>query len=161
MKKPLLAAAALLVLVTASATAQDAKPDFSGKWTLDVAKSDFGPAPPPESIVVVAEHKEPNLKVTTTQTGQQGVVTNERNLTTDGKENTNKMRAMGAEQDVKSTSKWEGRKLTTVLTFDFQGAAIQITDSWDQSDDGKVLTVARLIKTPQGDVAQKMVFNKQ
>ena len=160
MKTPLFAAA-LLVLVAASATPQDAKADFSGKWSLDVAKSDFGPAPPPESMVIVAEHKEPNVKVTTTQTGQQGVVTNERNITTDGKENTNKMRAMGAEQEVKSTTKWEGKKLLTALTFDIQGATIEINDSWELSEDSKVLTVGRLIKTPQGDVTQKMVFNKQ
>ncbi len=160
MKNPLLAAA-LLVLVAASATAQDAKPDFSGKWTLDAAKSDFGPAPPPESVVIVIEHKEPNLKTATTQTGQQGVVTNERNLTTDGKENTNKMKAMGTEQDVKSTSKWEGKKLLTALKFDIQGATIEINDSWELSEESKVLTVVRQIKTPQGDVAQKMIFNKQ
>jgi len=160
MKTPLFAAA-LLVLVAASATPQDAKADFSGKWSLDVAKSDFGPAPPPESMVIIAEHKEPNLKVTTTQTGQQGVVTNERNITTDGKENTNKMRAMGAEQEVKSTTKWEGKKLLTALKFDIQGATIEINDSWELSEDSKVLTVGRLIKTPQGDVTQKMVFNKQ
>ena len=40
--KKFLFAAALVLLVTASATAQGAKPDFSGKWNLDVAKSDFG-----------------------------------------------------------------------------------------------------------------------
>ena len=49
MKKSLFAAA-LVTLLTASATAQGAKPDFSGKWNLDVAKSDFGQAPPPESM---------------------------------------------------------------------------------------------------------------
>lgn len=159
MKRSLLAA--LVLLLAAPAWAQDAKPDFSGKWNLDLAKSDFGPAPPPESIVIVIEHKEPNLKVTSTQTGQQGVVTNERNLTTDGKENTNRMRAMGGEQDVKSTTRWEGTKLATALKMDFQGSVIEFNDSWELSDGGKVLLIARAIKTPQGDFTQKTVFNKQ
>jgi hypothetical protein len=159
--KTLLLAFGIALLLADPGRAQDAKPDFSGKWNLDVAKSDFGPAPPPDAIVTVIEHKEPNLKVTTTQTGQQAVVTNERNLTTDGKENVNKMRAMGGEQDVKSTTRWDGRKMVTALKLDFQGAAIDITDSWELSDDGKVLTVGRVVKTPQGDVPQKLVFNKQ
>lgn len=159
--KTSLLAAGLVLLLAAPGRGQDAKPDFSGKWNLDLPKSDFGPAPPPDSIVTVIEHKEPNLKVTTTQTGQQTVVTNERNLTTDGKENRNKMRAMGADQDVLSTTTWSGKKLATALKLEVQGAVIDISDSWELSDDGKVLTVARVIKTPQGDVPQKLVFNKQ
>jgi hypothetical protein len=160
MKRPLLTAALVLVLA-ASATAQDAKPDFSGKWNLDVAKSDFGPAPPPESIVIVIEHKEPNVKTSITQTGQQGVMSNVRNLTTDGKENTNLMRMPGGEQDVKSTTTWDGKKLRTVLTLDAQGTSVNIQDAWELSADGKVLTISRQFKTPQGDFAQKTVFNKQ
>jgi hypothetical protein len=160
MKNPLFAAA-LVLLFTASAAAQDVKPDFSGKWNLDVAKSDFGPAPPPESIVMVIEHKEPNVKVSITQTGQQGVMSNVRNLTTDGKENTNLMRTMGGEQDVKSTTKWDGKKLATVLKIDAQGATVEIQDAWELAADGKVLTVSRVFKTPQGDFNTKAVFNKQ
>jgi hypothetical protein len=160
MKTPLFAAA-LVLLFTASAAAQDEKPDFSGKWNLDVAKSDFGPAPPPESIVMVIEHKEPNVKVSITQTGQQGVMSNVRNLTTDGKENTNLMRTMGGEQDVKSTTKWDGKKLATVLKIDAQGATVEIQDAWELAADGKVLTVSRVFKTPQGDFNTKAVFNKQ
>ena len=160
MKKSVFAAA-LVLLLAASATGQDAKPDFSGKWNLDIAKSDFGPAPPPLSIVLVIEHKEPNLKVSSTQTTEQGVVSNVRNLTTDGKENTNTMRAMGGEQDIKSTTKWDGSKLVTALKVDFQGMTTDIQDTWELSADGQVLTIARDIKTSQGNFSQKIVFNKQ
>jgi len=152
--------AALVLLLAASATAQDAKPDFSGKWSLDIAKSDFGAAPPPESIVHVIEHKEPSLKVSSTQTGPQGTVTNTRNLTTDGKENANTMRAMGTEQAIKSTTKWDASKLVTALKVDFQGMTADILDSWELSADGKVLTISRQFKTTQGDFTQKTVFNK-
>ena len=94
MKNTLLSALfVLLVLpVAASLRAQDATPNFTGQWNLDASKSDFGPMPPPESIVHVIEHKEPSVKVVTTQKGAQGEATTERQLTTDGKENVNKMR---------------------------------------------------------------------
>jgi hypothetical protein len=159
MKKLMLAA--LVFLLTASATAQAVKPDFSGKWNLDVAKSDFGAAPRPESIVHVIAHTEPALRVESTQTTQQGTATNVRNLTTDGKENTNTLRAMGGEQEVKSTTKWDGNKLVTALKIAFQGMTADILDTWDLSADGKVLTISREFKTSQGDFTQKTVYNKQ
>src|ERR1051325_8061092 len=63
-----------------------AKPNFSGQWTMDASKSDFGPMPAPEKIVRVIDHKEPNLNIKTTQVGQQGEVKSEYSYTTDGKE---------------------------------------------------------------------------
>lgn len=117
--------------------------------------------PPPESIVHVIEHKGPNVKVTTTQKSAQGELTNERTLTTDGKENTYKLKTMAGESDVKATSQWDGKKLATALKFDLQGAPINIADSWELSDDGKVLTIVREIKSPQGDFTQRTVYNKQ
>jgi hypothetical protein len=151
---------ALMLLVIAAAGAQ-AKPDFSGKWVLDVAKSDFGQAPAPESIVHVVVHKEPNVTITTTQKSGGGETTNERKLTTDGKENVNRLKMMGGEQEAKSTSKWDGGKLTTTTKLDMQGMAVELQDTWELSDGGKVLTVVRQTTAPQGSLTQKFVFNKQ
>jgi hypothetical protein len=152
----------LVLLLSASAWAQDAKPNFTGKWNLDVAKSDFGPMPPPDSVVHVIEHNEPSVKIVTTQKSAQGETTNERLLTTDGKENVNKMR-MGpdGEQQVTSTSKWNGKALATSFKLSAQGTEFDINDSWTLSDDGKVLTIVRAIKAPQGEFAATTVFNKQ
>ena len=155
-------AALLVLLLSASAWAQDTKPNFTGKWNLDLTKSDFGPMPPPESVVHVIEHKDPNLKVVTTQKSAQGEITNERLLTTDGKPNLNKVR-MGPDgpQDVTSTSKWNGKALATSFKLDVQGTPLAFDDSWTLSDDGKVLTIVRAIKSPQGEFAATTVFNKQ
>ena len=101
---------ALFVLAPARAASAQDLPNFTGKWSLDVAKSDFGPMPPPESMTYVIDHKEPALKIVTTQKGQQGEMTNERNVTTDGKDNVNKMRMPTGETDVKSTTKWAERR---------------------------------------------------
>jgi hypothetical protein len=151
----------VVLLLAVSAGAQNARPDFSGKWVLDTAKSDFGPSPPPEFIIHVIEHKEPNIKIVTSQKTMLGETTNERNLTTDGKDNTNKMRMMGGEQDVKSTSHWDGGKLATTMKLDVQGTTVELNDTWELSDAGKVLTIVRAVKTPQGDFTVKTVFNQQ
>jgi hypothetical protein len=159
--RKILSAVCLMLLLAVTTQAQGAKPDLSGTWNLDLAKSDFAGAPAPDSIVHVIEHKDPNLKITTTQKGQQGELTNTRNLTTDGKESVNKMRTMAGEQDVKSTTTWNGSKLANAFSLDIQGNAIDINETWELSDGGKVLTVARDIKTPQGPFHQTYVFNKQ
>ena len=143
------------------AAAQDAKPDFTGKWTLDLSKSDFGQMPVPESMVSVIDHKEPTVKISTTQKSQQGEITSERTLTTDGKPNTNKVKNMMGEQEMASTTTWEGKKLITISKFSFQDTPVTVNESWDLSADGKMLTVARNIQTGQGDFSQTSVFAKQ
>ena len=158
--KTRLSLATAAVLLAVSVSAQNV-PNFSGTWTLDAAKSDFGMMPPPDSVVMVIDHKEPSLKVTTTQKSQMGDSSNDSTYTTDGKDNVNKMRSPAGDQDVKSTTKWNAKALTTTRTIEAQGMSIGIDDSWDLSADGKVLTVNRQLKTPQGDFATKLVFNKK
>lgn len=154
-------AAALICFLSAPASAQNAKPNFTGTWSLDVAKSDFGQFPPPESVVQVIDHKEPNLRITTTtKPANQDPVTNVLNLTTDGKEATNKIRMMGNEHEVKSTVKWDDQKLAASMKFDVQGATIEFNDSWALTG-ASVLTLSRVIKTPQGEIVLKTVYNKQ
>jgi len=150
-----------VLLLTVSALAQSALPNFSGTWSLDLAKSEFGPIPAPESVVMVIDHKEPTLKVGVTQKSQMGDASNESLYTTDGKENLNKMRGPAGEQESKSTTRWNGKTLETKRTIEAQGMSIGIDDAWELSADGKVLTVMRQLKTPQGDFSTKTVFNKQ
>src|SRR5262245_17947662 len=153
-----LATAALLVTVSLSA---QGLPNFTGTWSLDAAKSDFGPIPPPESIVMVIDHKEPTLKVSATQKTPMGEASNDSTYTTDGKDNINKMRSPVGEQDVKSTTKWNGKVLATSRTIDAQGMTVGIEETWDLSADGKVLTINRTLKTPQGDFNTKITMNKK
>ncbi|HET6955514.1 MAG TPA: hypothetical protein VFI56_03005 [Vicinamibacterales bacterium] len=155
-----LSLATAIVLLAVSVYAQGL-PNFTGTWTFDAAKSDFGPIPPPESIVMVIDHKEPTLKVNVTQKTPMGDAANDSTYTTDGKDNINKMRSPAGEQDVKSTTKWNGKTLTTSRTIEAQGMTIGIDETWDLSADGKVLTINRMLKTPQGDFNTKITMNKK
>src|SRR3954454_17656125 len=148
MKTRVSVAAALLFAI--SAAAQSALPNFSGTWNLDAAKSDFGMMPPPESIVMVIDHQEPSLKVTATQKGPQGEASNSSTYTTDGKANLNKARGPNGEQDITSNSTWKGQALETRRVLEAQGMSIGIDESMELAAGGKVLTMTRTIKTPQG-----------
>src|SRR5437868_8154021 len=123
MKRALALAAALAVILPFTAHAQ-AKPDFSGTWTLDAAKSD----PPPQgrggggggggSQTI----KQSGTELSVTTEGRQGPQTMTYKL--DGSQSVNKVMGRGGEQEVKSTAKWDGSTLIIETTRDFQGTAI-------------------------------------
>ncbi len=148
---------ALISTLTFSATVALAKPNFSGDWKMNPAKSDFGSLPAPTSIVQKITHNEPNLKVVTTQVGEMGEFTIEYSYSTDGKECVNNFR--GTER--KSTLKWDGDTLVIESKMDLQGNALSISEKWSLSDDGKTLTVARHMAGPQGEMDLKTVMEKQ
>ena len=143
-----------LAAMAASAAAAD-KPDFSGDWTIDAAKSTFGPVPGPATRKV--EYNEPALTMTETQTGgPQGDVTSTEKFSTDGKETIN--RAMGGE--AKSTATWDGNALVLTMKAQAGGRALTLNERWTLSDDGKVMTVVRHIVIAQTDLAATYVLNK-
>ena len=133
------------------------KPDFSGSWKMNAAKSEFGPMPGPEKLERTITHKDPVLSSKTTQSGPQGEVTSEMKYTTDGSDSVNKLRG----QDVKSVAKWEADKLVVKSKREAQGMEIAITETWVLSDGGKVLTITNAIDTPQGAFEMKYVLDKQ
>ncbi len=156
-RRTLLAAVAVFVFTAGVSRAWAAKPDFSGTWKLNSAKSDFGPIPAPDKWERKVTHQDPSLKYTTTQAGQQGEMTTDTAFTTDGKETTNKMFG----QDMKGAAKWDGDNLRIDQKGEFQGNEISIAETWALSPDGKVLTISRKINSPQGELEMKLVADKQ
>jgi len=156
MKKALLCAT-MLLLAAVFAAAQD-KPNFTGKWVLDLSKSNFEPLPAPDSLTRVIDHKEPKLKISETTKDQRGERTRDREITTDGKENKT---TVGTNEYV-SKSRWDGNRLVTEGTLKLQdGTNIDVKETAELSDDGNVMTVKRELKSPQGEATQKLTFNKQ
>ena len=149
----------LLVMTTVAGMAVAAdKPNFSGDWSIDATKSDFGPMPPPATMTRKVDHSDPALSYTEATTGgPQGDQTITMKCSTDGKETTNEM--MG--NPVKTTAKWDGDALVIAAKADFQGNEITLTDKWTLSADGKVLTDARHIGMAQGEFDITYVMNKK
>jgi hypothetical protein len=144
----------LLVIAAATTMAMAAdKPDFSGNWKADLEKSTFGPQGPPSSATSKITHKDPDLTVESTTNDQ----TQTFKYTTDGKETTNSF--MG--NDMKSKAVWEGKTLVVTSTMDMGGAAVKLVGKYSLSDDGKTLTQALNISTPQGDFDMNIVLVKQ
>jgi len=142
----------------AAGPAAGGKPNFSGTWKLNTAKSDFGPLPGPDSQTSIIDQNDPALKINSKSTGgPQGDQNITLALTTDGKEVTN---SIGG-NEVKSTVVWEGNHLVTSAKLKFQDQDVSIKSVWTMGADGKTMTQDVHFTSPMGEADQKLLFDKQ
>jgi len=134
-----------------------AKSDFTGTWKADLAKSDFGPAPAPDSLIEKIVHQEPTIKVNYVQVGGTGDVTSDMLYTTDGKQSTNHL----GDNEFKTTLHWDGDALVGDTTGSFDGNDFTAKDRWSLVDGGKTMIVERHVNADGADFDMKMVFEKQ
>jgi hypothetical protein len=156
MLRKLLSVAFLIALPLITVVAQQ-KPDFSGTWKLNVAKSDFGALPGPTSRTDVITHKEPLLSDNVTAEGAQGKQQYTVSYTTDGKEAVNKI----GPREIKSTLKWAGGNLVITAKFVFNEMDVTSEATWALSSDGKTLTMSAHFASAMGETDQKLIYEKQ
>ncbi len=154
-RKTILMSVAALALATSLAA--QSKTDFSGNWTLNVTKSEFGPMPGPSTRTDVIEQTDAALKDAVTQAGPQGDVNATANYDLGGKETTNQLGPLS----VTSTLAWDGSDLVVNSKSNFQGTDVTLKAVWTLSADGKTMTQNTHISAGGlGEFDQKMVFDK-
>ena len=150
MKRLVLFAMVMALAVAGLAYAQ-AKPDFSGSWTLDAAKSDQmggggrGMGAGPMTI------KQTATDFTITRQGPNGEMTTAYKL--DGAEHEIAMGQMTG----KATAKVDGPKVVIKTVRETPNGTMESTSTYSLSADGKELTVVNT--TQRGE--QKRVYTKQ
>jgi len=113
------------------------KPDFSGLWKIDPGASKTAPAPPPKTLTLTVEHRDPGLRVLQrTETG----LPREYKYKTNGERTENV-----SPHDVKlvSEANWSGAELTIRTGMASGALSAAMEDHWSLSKDGKTLTVIR------------------
>jgi hypothetical protein len=153
----------ILALALPAATFAQSKPDFSGSWTLDQAKSD----PPPQrggggggggggrmggGGPVTIKMTANELSITSEGRGGPQTLT----YKLDGTESTNEMQGRGGPMQVKSKAKWDGSKIVIETTRDTQNGPVTTTETRSLSADGKEMTV----ETKFGENSRKTVYTK-
>ena len=169
MKALIAMTAALFIAVPSLALAQ-AKPDLSGTWTFDEAKSDPAPAraggggggggrgggrmggAPATAMTIKQSAAELTMDRTTAQ-GAQTVV-----YKLDGSESKNTIGPGPAT----SKAMWDGNKLvvTTTQTVQGRGGEITINSKDIYTVQGNVLTIETTRTTPGGDQTRKLIYTK-
>ena len=149
-----IALALLAAIVIPFPAAGQAKPDFSGTWTLDAARSETPPGRGgrggggrgggPVTI------KQSPTEITI------GMLT----YKLDGSESVNQVQGRGGMQEVKGKAKFDGANLVIESTRDFGGMAITSKEIRTLGAGGKEMTVQTTRSTPQGDVSFKQIYTK-
>lgn len=177
MKKILFLAIALCMMSVA-AFAQ--KTDYSGTWTLDVAKSKLNERARVESMTLTVTQTEKDIKVesatkrTPMPEAQDGGPARRGGFgpgdttfvyTLDGKETTTEVEGRMGKTPVRLTAKIDGGKLNLSSSRTFSGPMGEVTattkETWALSDDGKTLTIVRESTSPRGTDTTTMVFVKK
>ena len=158
MKRVLLLAATMAVILPFAARAQGT-PDFSGRWTLDTAKSDPAPAGRgggggAATLMI----KQTGTELSIQSEGRQGPQTMTYRL--DGSESKNEQMGRGGAQTVVSKAKWDGASLVIESTRDIQGMSMTTKDVRKLDGGGKEMKVETTIQTPQGEQKRNVVYTK-
>jgi hypothetical protein len=143
----------LLILWCASygfAQSKQVRPDLTGAWELNKAKSDLRDdryALSLEEAGVTILNHDPELRLTRRfRSGNFGPA--EAILYTDGRGETNA--ALMGQDAIKSTTKWEGKKLISryVLRRTVAGSpeTVDVIDEWKLSDDSRTLTLTTTLR---------------
>jgi hypothetical protein len=145
-----LASAVLLMMPVQGAS----HPDFSGRWELNVSKSDFGNAEKPVRMTLVSENKDGYLHSVQTVYTAQGDQTSERDWYPDGKQHP----SPGAEPG-SSVTRWDGNTLTSERTS--KDAQYKETIRLSMSADGKTATETVTSKNPNGTNKARLVWERK
>ena len=132
---------ALMLMVAASLLAAQKKPDFSGRWELDAAKSQLRPTKW-NSLAMVIAHQEPKLKINLILKYPQGPdYTYQIPLTTDGS-----AASVDMGKNVRLyRANWVGANLA--LKWNEDG---ERKETWTLSQDGRTLTIVGSAKLTDG-----------
>jgi hypothetical protein len=133
------------------------KPNFTGEWQMDAAKSDFGKFPMPTAILRKIVQNGSDLTIETTQRASNGEQTARVHYRTDGGETTNQL----ASGPATSHAFWDGQTLVIRTTMKGKGdIEVLMEERWDLSPDGKTLTTLSHVETSKGSTDLKLVCEK-
>jgi hypothetical protein len=148
--------ATLVVAALAATAAAQSKPNLTGAWKLNVAKSDFGPLPAPDSETDNFMQSDAGIKDLVSANTQQGKQDYTLTYNFDGTETVNSPGGL----EIKSKTKWEGPALTITSKLKFQDQDVDVKDVWTLSADGNTLTKDTHFTSSMGEADQKYVFEK-
>ena len=148
---------AVVTLAAALAAGGEAKPDFSGTWILNPAKSRLEMELPTKMIWVI-DHRDPKITMTTTRTWKGGSDDSDTStFTIDGKERYKK----DGEGESWGRHFWKGEELVWEWKIVRNGEVGTIVVHYRLTDEGKTFVAAEWQHTP-GQVHHNLwVFDRE
>jgi hypothetical protein len=131
-------------------------PDFTGSWVFNAARSKMQ-IPPPDSAVFTIDHKEPLFKLSRTLVTKGQADTWGIDLTTDGKEVTQK----NPGETTTGHLTWDGRELVFDSTIVLGTRKASNIVRYSLSADGSVLTAVEKFRGPVVKYDNIWVFDRK
>ncbi|MBV8829075.1 MAG: hypothetical protein JO108_07560 [Acidobacteriaceae bacterium] len=139
-------------------SAEDAKPNFSGRWRMVKEESDFGGFTVPDIVVRVIDQRDPTMNIHTVQTVKQKTTTNDVTYMTDGSMANNIING----KEATSKAFWDGNALVIRTNMkNSKGEDVVMEERYTLSDDGQTLTTTSSIRSESGGVDMKLVSRKE
>ena len=149
-----------LTIALAQALCFAQKADFSGSWTLNKAKSNFGSLPEnmiPDSATRVISNTDGEMKISGADTSSRGERAMKVAFKLDGSDSVNSQR--GA--DVKTNAVWDGAVVVMKSKIDVGGSPLDMEERYSLSADRQVLfNDTKVLGTPIGDVVIKYAYDR-
>jgi hypothetical protein len=147
-------------------TIAQSRPNLSGNWTLDIARSNFGRLGSSQfknaRMTLKISHREPELKINRSANMNGQSRNHNLNYFTDGRGESNPN--ILTNESLGSKTKWEGLKLisrsSSSMSFNGQSITLEALEKRELSADGKTLTITNTISSPRGVDVIKLVFAK-
>ena len=146
------------------AKTEAAKPDFSGTWSRDNAKSSgLQGALADAALTMVVVHHDPELKISRSIKFNDQERSQELAYYTDRRGETNP--SVFARGDLKSKTKWDKNKIESRASWSTMSRSgepsdFDLTERWELTPDGKTLTDTVEISSGRGVRTLKQVFNR-
>jgi hypothetical protein len=144
---------ALLVFAAAPLAEAQSKPNVSGTWKMNAAKSKFEKGGP-QNIIIKFDQQGTTLSEALTLTNEGSDRTITFTYTLDGKESAQQLEG----QEIKTTAKWEGEAL--IIEFK-NGEGFNFLRKFAVAADGKSMTINVMQTNPNGSVNDIVVLDKQ
>ena len=133
-----------------------ARPDFTGRWTLDMKTSEFGTLPggKPLARTDTITHREPDIAHVLFLENPASRDTAVYRYRTTGEPTHSTIDS----RDVQSVARWEGRTLVIDSKMKMMIFDVTLNDRWDLSVNRDTLKMTRRVKSPLGASDQRLIF---
>ncbi len=134
------------------------KPDFTGTWTLNLPKSNFGKTPKPVGMTLVAAKKGDVLHSTQKIEDGQGLKSTEGDWFLDGKQHPADPTAQAGNKQTQM-SRWQGNTIYAERKSEDGSYREQIRMTL--SGDGKTATEKIYVKSPNGNNSSTLIWDRK
>jgi hypothetical protein len=133
----------LIAVAAASPLAAQQRPDFTGTWVLDTARSEHSTFNPLGTTYAVRQHGDSLVVDRTVISATNGTTQTHSVYGFDGKPWSNTLRLVGQETTASSVLSWRGDTLVIHSTSSPGGQELVQDDRWVLGADGTTLTMVR------------------